>query len=96
MLLGRFLECIESRRLTLYPAQADAVLELYEYILNTPTGSGKSLVAGALYESASRVEPASTKSPHSICVARSVHLTIHLLKLTLEAAEFSWVRNRLF
>ena len=52
VLLGRFLEYIEGRRLTLYPAQENAVLELYEernVILNTPTGSGKSLVAAALH-----------------------------------------------
>jgi superfamily II RNA helicase len=49
-LLGRFLEYAEGRRLQLYPAQETAVLELFEeknVILNTPTGSGKSLVASA-------------------------------------------------
>ena len=51
-LLGRFLEYVESRKLQLYPAQESAVLELFEeknVILNTPTGSGKSLVASALH-----------------------------------------------
>ena len=51
-LLGRFLEYVESRRLTLYPAQEAAILELFDeknVILNTPTGSGKSLVATALH-----------------------------------------------
>jgi superfamily II DNA or RNA helicase len=51
-LLGRFLEHVASRRLTLYPAQEEAILELFEeknVILNTPTGSGKSLVASALH-----------------------------------------------
>ena len=51
-LLGRFLEYVESRRLQLYPAQETAILELFEeknVILNTPTGSGKSLVAAALH-----------------------------------------------
>ena len=51
-LLGRFLEYTESRRLQLYPAQESAILELFEdknVILNTPTGSGKSLVATALH-----------------------------------------------
>lgn len=51
-LLGRFLEYVESRRLRLYEAQESAVLELFEeknVILNTPTGSGKSLVAAALH-----------------------------------------------
>ena len=43
-----------SRRggLQLYPAQEAAILELFEeknVILNTPTGSGKSLVAAALH-----------------------------------------------
>ena len=52
ILLGRFLEYVESRKLQLYPAQESAVLELFEeknVILNTPTGSGKSLVAAALH-----------------------------------------------
>ena len=51
-LLGRFLTYVEQRRLTLYPAQEAAILELFEgrnVILNTPTGSGKSLVASALH-----------------------------------------------
>jgi superfamily II RNA helicase len=50
-LLGRFLDYTQSRGLTLYPAQETAILELFEeknVILNTPTGSGKSLVAAAL------------------------------------------------
>ncbi len=52
LLLDRFLEYIQSRNLTLYPAQETAILELFEeknVILNTPTGSGKSLVASALH-----------------------------------------------
>lgn len=51
-LLTRFLEYAESRRLQLYAAQESAILELFEeknVILNTPTGSGKSLVASALH-----------------------------------------------
>jgi superfamily II RNA helicase len=51
-LLGRFLEYVEGRRLELYPTQEAAILELFEeknVILNTPTGSGKSLVASALH-----------------------------------------------
>src|SRR5580658_4966861 len=50
LLLGRFLEYVEGRRLQLYAAQESAILELFEeknVILNTPTGSGKSLVATA-------------------------------------------------
>jgi superfamily II RNA helicase len=50
VLLGRFLEYTESKRLRLYPAQESAILEVFEeknVILNTPTGSGKSLVAAA-------------------------------------------------
>ena len=52
LLLGRFLEYAEARKLQLYPAQEAAILELFEeknVILNTPTGSGKSLVATALH-----------------------------------------------
>jgi len=51
-LLGRFLDYAESKGLSLYPAQEEAILELFEgrnVILNTPTGSGKSLVASALH-----------------------------------------------
>lgn len=49
--LTRFIEVMEGRGLTLYEEQESAILELYEgrhVILKTPTGSGKSLVAGAL------------------------------------------------
>ena len=51
-LLGRFLEYIGGKGLALYPAQEEAILELFEeknVVLNTPTGSGKSLVASALH-----------------------------------------------
>jgi superfamily II RNA helicase len=50
-LLDRFLEYAQGRQLQLYPAQETAILELFEeknVILNTPTGSGKSLVAAAV------------------------------------------------
>ncbi len=52
VLLDRFLDYTQGKRLELYPAQETAMLELYEeknVILNTPTGSGKSLVATALH-----------------------------------------------
>jgi superfamily II RNA helicase len=48
VLLDRFTGWVESRGTTLYPAQEEALLELYSgsnVILATPTGSGKSLVA---------------------------------------------------
>ena len=50
-LLGRFLDYTAGKGLTLYPAQEEAILELLDaknVILNTPTGSGKSLVASAM------------------------------------------------
>jgi len=52
LLLGHFLDHIAAKGLELYPAQEAAILELFEdkhVILNTPTGSGKSLVASALH-----------------------------------------------
>lgn len=51
-LLDLFLRYVDDRGLRLYPAQESAILELFEeknVILNTPTGSGKSLVAVALH-----------------------------------------------
>jgi superfamily II RNA helicase len=52
VLLEKFLDYVAGRRLQLYPAQETAILELFDdknVILNTPTGSGKSLVATALH-----------------------------------------------
>lgn len=51
-ILDRFLDYIAAKNLELYPAQEEAILSLFEgknVILNTPTGSGKSLVALALH-----------------------------------------------
>jgi superfamily II RNA helicase len=50
--LDRFLAAMAARGITLYPEQEEAILALFEgrnVILNTPTGSGKSLVAAALH-----------------------------------------------
>ncbi len=50
--LDLLLDFVSHRGLELYPAQEEAILELYSgknVILNTPTGSGKSLVATALH-----------------------------------------------
>jgi superfamily II RNA helicase len=47
-----FMEYVESLGISLYPAQEEAILEQLQWkhvILNTPTGSGKSMVALALH-----------------------------------------------
>lgn len=52
VILDRFLEFAAEKGLELYPAQEEAILALLDgknVILNTPTGSGKSLVALALH-----------------------------------------------
>lgn len=51
-ILERFLAVCAARGLELYPEQEEAILELLagrNVILNTPTGSGKSLVAAAFH-----------------------------------------------
>ncbi len=51
-ILARFMGWVASTGLELYPAQEEALLEIMSgkhVILNTPTGSGKSLVATALH-----------------------------------------------
>lgn len=51
-ILSAFLGYVASRGLDLYPAQEEAILAVFEglnVILNTPTGSGKSLVAEAAH-----------------------------------------------
>jgi superfamily II RNA helicase len=51
-ILSRFVGYAAGAGLTLYPAQEEALLELMagkHVVLNTPTGSGKSLVAAALH-----------------------------------------------
>ncbi len=50
--LDRFLTVLTYRGLSLYAEQEEAILELYagrNVVLNTPTGSGKSLVAAAFH-----------------------------------------------
>jgi len=50
--LDAFLAAMAARGITLYSEQEEAILELFagkNVILNTPTGSGKSLVAAALH-----------------------------------------------
>jgi superfamily II RNA helicase len=51
-ILDRFMAWFASTGLSLYPAQEEALLEIMagkHVVLNTPTGSGKSLVATALH-----------------------------------------------
>jgi hypothetical protein len=50
--MTRFIAVMAERQMQLYPEQEEAILELFggaNVILNTPTGSGKSLVAAAFH-----------------------------------------------
>ncbi|MGI8937474.1 MAG: DEAD/DEAH box helicase, partial [Iamia sp.] len=50
--MDSFMAWVEARGLTLYPAQEEALLEIVSgshVIVNTPTGSGKSLIAAAAH-----------------------------------------------
>ncbi len=50
-IFGSFVDYVTAKNLSLYPAQEDALLEILagrNVILNTPTGSGKSLVPTAM------------------------------------------------
>ncbi len=52
VLFDIFLSWVSDRGIELYPAQEEAILEIFDdkhVILNTPTGSGKSLVALAMH-----------------------------------------------
>jgi superfamily II RNA helicase len=52
LVFDRFLDYVAEKELELYPAQEEALLEICagkNVILNTPTGSGKSLVATAMH-----------------------------------------------
>ena len=59
-LMEHFLEYALAKGIELYPAQEEAILELFSgknVILNTPTGSGKSLVAAARQRQPRRSDP---------------------------------------
>lgn len=50
--LSSFMDAVEELKVSLYPAQEEAILEIFagkNLILSTPTGSGKSLVAVAMH-----------------------------------------------
>lgn len=51
-MMEQFLRYVQSRNLEMYPAQEEAILEAFSgshILLNTPTGSGKSLVATGVH-----------------------------------------------
>lgn len=72
--LNQFLECLIDAGIEMYDHQEEAVLELFagnNVILNTPTGSGKSLVALALHY-------------QSLCAGRISYYTVPIKALANE------------
>mmetsp|Transcript_123847 Transcript_123847/g.361634 ORF Transcript_123847/g.361634 Transcript_123847/m.361634 type:complete len:981 (-) Transcript_123847:117-3059(-) len=72
-LLLRFLAALDTRGVELYPAQEEAILELFRgahVVLDTPTGSGKSLVAvAACFQALGRGQRAYYTSPTKALVS---------------------------
>ena len=66
-IIDAFMGWVDDRGLSLYPAQEEALLEIVagsHVIVNTPTGSGKSLVATAAHFTA-RTPPVRRRSTRS-------------------------------
>ena len=95
---GRFERWVQAQGLALYPAQADALIEIVSgsnVIVNTPTGSGKSLIAvGAHFTALAGGQRSFYTAPIVCCTAASRARTAGSRSPIRSAMSSAWRRPR--